>query len=264
MPERVRPLLILAYRLLARRVPSLSSLIAQISNAEEYAFFVDMVKTYLPERQQDILREPTPTSQMARFASYFEDRYFPLEPTFKDGMAEGYEEITRCIPVICMGISYEDYHEAPEWRPGALLMAYLVDNPYSEEDLDVPLAEACREHLPDALIERAGQSRLFPGEAHSLLKGTRYESLALWADRLHFCTGNFFLDTEYEMLWNSIPPDWTPENVEELTKQWMQAEAHDNKTGEFMDWLEDDLTGRFEELVSFIEERRGDGTETPG
>ncbi len=263
MPERIGPLLILADKLLAGGIPSLSSLIAQISDAEEYAAFVGLVKTFLPERQRDILHEPSPPSQIARFASYFEDRYFPLEAPIKEGLVEGYEEITRCIPVICIGFSYEDYHEAPDWRPGPLLMAYLIDNPYSEEDLDVPLAEACREHLPDDLIERAGQCRLSPEDAHNLLKGTRYEPLALWADRLHFCTENFFLDTDYEMLMNSMGPDWSPENVKELTRLWKQAEVHENKTGEFMDWLEEDLPARFEELVSFIEERKGDGTETP-
>ena len=65
------------------------------------------------------------------------------------------------------------------------------------------------------------------------------------------------------MLMSSIGPDWSPENVEELTNQWKLAELHENKTGEFMDWLEEDLPGRFEELITFIEERKGDGKEAP-
>ena len=138
-------------------------------------------------------------------------------------------------------------------------MTYLVPNPYEGEDALVSLAEACREHIPDALIQRADQCRLSPEDAHSLLKGTKYEPLALWADRLHFCTENFFLDTDCEMLMSSMPPEWDPETVEELTRQWQQAEVHENKTGKFMEWLEEDLPGRFEELISFIEGRKGDG-----
>jgi hypothetical protein len=264
MPKRASPLLALANKLLALRIPSLSSLVAQISDAENYAQFVQMVKTYLPEREQDILHEPTPQSQMAGFASYFADRYFPFEEPFKWGDVGSYEDLTYRIPVVVMGLSYDDYHEIPEWRDGALLMSYLIENPWEGEDVDVSMAEACSEHVPVPLVERAGKVRLRLDEAHKLLKGTKYEPLALWADRLHYNTGNFFLDTDYETLWNSMPPDWSPENVKELTKQWKQAEVHENKTGEFMEWLEEDLPGHFEELVTFIEERKGDEKEAPG
>ena len=263
MPKRVSPLMALAQKLLVRRVPSLSSLIAQISDAENYAQFVDMVKTYLPEREQEILHEPTPMAQIARFASYFEDRYFPLEDAIQCGELESYEEITYRIPLVVRGFSYDDYHEVHDWRPGAQLMTYLIESPW-DEDNNVSMGEACAEHVPAALVERTGEIRLSPGEAHELLKGTKYEPLALWADRLHYDTGNFFLDTDYEMFWSSIPPEWDPENVEELTRQWQQAEAHDDKTGEFMEWLEEGLPGHFEELVSFIEKRRLDERKTPG
>jgi hypothetical protein len=254
----------LARKLLRQRVPSLSCLIAQISDAESFAQFVDMVKTYLPERTQEILHEATPQSQVARFASHFEDRYFPLEDYFKLGGVESYEDITQRIPLVVMGLNYEDYHEVPEWRDGAVLMTYLVPNPYEEEDILVSLAEACREHVPDALIQRAEQCRLSPGAAHHLLKGTKYEPLALWADWLHSRTGNFFLDTDYEMLMNNEFIDWNPENVKELTEQWKQAELHENKTGDFIDWLEQDLPRRFEELVAFIEKGNGDDKKDSG
>jgi len=256
MSKRASPLVALTQKLLARRMPSLSSLIAQIADAENYAQFVDMVKTYLPEREQEILHEPTPASQIARFASYFEDRYFPLEEPIKWGELESYEELTYRIPVIVMGFSYDDYHEVHDWRPGALLMTYLVESPWGDDDINVSMAEACADHVPAPLVEWAGRIRLSPEEAHRLLKGTKYEPLALWADRLHYSTGNFFLDTDYEMLMSNFGPEWSPENVEELTRQWQQAEVHDNKTGEFMEWLEEDLPGRFEELVSFIERKR--------
>jgi hypothetical protein len=264
MSKRVSPFLALANKLLARRIPSLSSLVAQISDAENYAQFVQMVRTYLPEREQDILHEPTPATQIAEFCSRFEDRYFPLDDNFKFGEIESYADITYRIPVVVMGFSYDDYHGIPEWRDGAVLMTYLVESPWAEEDIDISMAEACAEYVPVPLVERAGKVWLRLDEAHELLKGTKYEPLALWADRLHYNTGNFFLDTDYDTLWNSMPPDWSPENVAELSKQWEQAEVHENKTGELMEWLEEDLPGHFEELVSFIEERKGDEKEAPG
>jgi hypothetical protein len=136
-------------------------------------------------------------------------------------------------------------------------MTYLIESPWEDDDINVSMAEACAEYVPAPLVDGAGRIRLSREESHILLKSTKYEPLALWADRLHCDTGNFFLDTDYELLWNSIPPDWSPENVAELTRQWQQAEAHENKTGEFMEWLEEDIPGHFEELVSFIDGRRG-------
>jgi hypothetical protein len=257
----ISPLLALADKLSAATIPSLSALLAQISHYEDHAAFVEMVKTYLPERAREILDEPTPASQIAEFASRFEDRYFPLESIFRDGEAESYGDLTYHIPVVIMGFSYEDYHEVTEWRAAAVVMTYLIESPWEGNDGDVALAEACAEHVPAPLVERAAEIRLSLPEAHILLNGTKYEPLASWADKLHYCTGNFFLDTDYEMLMNSMPPDWTPENVKELTRLWKQAEVHENKTGEFMDWLEEDLPERFEELVTFIEERRAHETE---
>jgi len=264
MPERATPLLILVERLGSLKIPSLSSLIAQIADAESYADFVKLVKTYLPEREQDILREPTPAAQIARFASHFEDRYFPLDDRFKLGDIEGYTDLTYHIPVIVMGFSYDDYHELDDARPGAQLMTYLIENPWEEGGMNVSLAEACREHVPGDLLERAGEIRLSLDQARALLKSTRYEPVMLWAERLYCDTGNFFLDTDYEMLWSSGDfPEWDPETVENLTRHWHQAEQHENEVGDFMEWLERDLIAHFEELVSFIERRR-DEEEAPG
>ena len=256
MPEKASPLLILTDKLFSRGVPSLRSLVAQIAEAEEYAEFIKLVKRFLPERERDILQKNTPGAQIASFASYFEDRYFPLHDYFKCGESEEYGELVSQIPVTCLGISWDDLHEAPEWQPYAMLMTYLVENPYPGEDIDVSLAEACSEHLPEALIQRAGKNRLSPEEAHRLLDGTRYEPLALWAERICQSTGNLFLDTDYEMLMNSSLPDWTTEEVEGLTREWQSAEALVHRTDEFMDWLDKDLEAHAEELISFIEGRK--------
>jgi len=257
MPKRASPLMALALKLLARRVPSLSSLVAQISDAENYAQFINIVKTHLPEREQEIMHEPTPAAQIARFASYFEDRYFPLEEPLKWGEIESYGDLTYRIPLIVLGFSYDDYHEIPEWRAGAQLMTYLIESPWEEGGDNVSLAEVCSEHVPQELVERGRGIRLSLGEARRLLNDTKYKPLALWAERLHYDTGNFFLDNDWEMLWNSIPPDWSTEAIQDLTRQWQQAERHDGETGDFMEWLEGDPPRRFEELVSFIEKRRG-------
>ena len=260
MPERDGPLLALAQRMLSLGLPSLSILIARLGEMEEYEDFVILVREFLPEREGEILHELTPASQVARFASYFEDRYFPIDDNLKLGEVESYYELTRGIPVIVRGISYEDYHDvASDWRPGVQLMTYLIEDPY-EGDSRIALAEACQEHVPIDLLQRVPEGGLSLGEAHQLLDNTPYKALALWGDIVCMDTGNFFFDTDYEMLWSGgYLPEWNRETVEYLTEQWQQADHIDQEVSNLIGWMEEDPTTRFGEILNFILERRGNG-----
>lgn len=161
--------------------------------------------------------------------------------------------------MIARGLSFDDYHEIPsDYCPGIQLLTYLSTNPCDEER-NVSLTEACREHVPQELLERAASIELEPPEAESLLKGTKYEAVAHWINRLHCCTNNFFLDNDYEVLYSGMMPEWDSETVADLTTQWQQAELAEDKLSKFVDWLEEDMPGRFEELVNFILEKRGNG-----
>lgn len=247
---------VLAQRLRSLGVPSLSVLIARLEGAEEYEDFVALVREFLPERERDILSETTPQAQVAAFASYFEDRYFPLDDSFKWGDIEGYGQLTGYIPVIPLGLSYDDYQFiSSDWRGGFQLMTYLVESPFGDER--VALAEACEEYVPRELIERVFESGLSPGQAHRVFDDTPYKALALWAGIVWHDTGNFFLDTDLEELWAEIPPEWDRETVEHLTAEWQQAERIQQEVANLADWLEEDPPARFEELLNFVlNERR--------
>jgi len=260
MPDRDGPILTLADKLTSKGLPSISILIAWLDNAEDFADFLNLVDEFLPERRQEILSETSPSAQIACFCGYFEDRYFPLDDYVRYGDAGEYEELTFRIPLTVQGISYDDYHEiSSEYRAGIQLIAYLIRNPYEDlEEASVSLAEACQEHVPQELIERAAAIQLEPEEAHKLLNGTPYEQLAHWTDRFNCCTNNFFLDTDYEMLMQDVPC-WDRADVDNLTRQWHQAQDTENRLTEFVEWLEADPKGRFEEVVNFILERRADG-----
>jgi len=85
--------------------PSLSVLVARLGEMEEYEDFTALVREFLPEREEDILQNSTPASRMAAFASYFENRYFPIDDMIKIGELESYYELTRAIPTIVRGFS---------------------------------------------------------------------------------------------------------------------------------------------------------------
>jgi len=244
---------ILAGKLRSLGIPSLSALIARLEGAEEYDDFVALVREFLPEREQEILYESTPAQQVAAFASYFEDRYFPLDDSFKLGDVESYGDLTRCIPIIPLGLSYDDYQfMASDSRAGLQLMTYLVESPFGDER--AALAEACEEHLPRNLIERVPEEGISPGELRCLVD-TKYKGLALWADIVWHDTGNVFLDVDLEDLWSQGPPPWDREIVENLTRQWQQADRIHQQLFELVEWLEGDPPARFEELLNFILER---------
>lgn len=249
------PLSVLAGRLRWLGVPSLSVLIGRLEGAEEYEDFVALVREFLPEREQEVLSESTPQSQVAVFASHFEVRYFPLDDSFKMGDIESYGDLTRFIPVIPLGLSYDEYQlMASDWRPGFQLLTYLVENPFGEER--AALAEACQEYVSSSLLERVPEKGLSPGELNRLTEGAQFKALADWARIIWHDTGNFFLDVDLEELWSGIPLSWDRETTDELTRQWQQAERIQQEILGLVEWLEQDPPARFEELLNFILERR--------
>ena len=252
MPEDF--LLILQKKLARFRIPSLSALLARLESAEDFREFMRLVREFLPEREVDILAQPTPAKQIAAFASYFEDRYFPLQEEFKWGEDYlEYSDLIRWIPVVLMGIGYDDYHEIPNaYRPGIQLMTFLVANPY-EEDRSA-LAEACLEHVPRELLEQVPEDGFNPRELRKLLD-TEYKGLSLWADIIWHSTGNPFFDLSWEDEGYIDWPNWSREEVEEATKLWQEAEAINEEIDRLVRWLEEAPPARFEELLRFIGEK---------
>jgi hypothetical protein len=260
MPEKDGPLAILGKKLLLLCPPCISDIIGQLEGVEDYPYFVKLVKEFLPEREKDILGARTPALQLATFATYFEDRYFPLHPSLKDGMAEGYADLTNSIPVIMQSIGYEDYHELPEnARPGLLLLTYLLEVPYLEDDATrISLGEGCAELVPHALLEKIPEKGFTDNQCQELLNGTRFEALAHLSLILQRGTNNFFLDIDYDDLYSGMqPPDWDREDVEELTKQWRQADNMWINIGKLADWIEKDPTINFEDILYFMLQKPG-------
>jgi hypothetical protein len=260
------PLSVLRKRLLLLGPPSLSALIGRLGDVEEYDNFCRLVREFLPEREGDILSQLTPDAQIGAFASHFEDRYFPLPPYLKEGDCEGYSQLTQAIPMIVYGVSYEDYHYmATDSRLGYILMTYLVEAPYGEENSRITFAEAAKEHVPIALLERVPERGFSSDECRQLLKDTKYEGLSYWAGTLQHDTGNAFLDIDEEDLYSGMQlPYWDRETVDELTRQWQLAEVMNQKISDLSDWLEEDPPARFEELLNFmLEGRENDATKEP-
>jgi len=260
------PLLELAQRLSSPRPPSLARLLGLFAGTDAYKGFVAMVREILPECEQEILRQADSVAQIQTFISRFEDRYFPLEEGFCDMLGEqeqgeDYWFLMRGIPVRVMGVSFDDYHEMPySYRFGYQFMTYLLEDPYAEDGggTRVALAEACRQHVPVALLLRVPEGGLSFSDAHELLNGTPYEALAQWGDILAKNTDNDFLNLDYDWLCECEPPDWDRELVDALTQQWLEAGLIHNSIFRLVEWLEEEPASHFKELLDFIERKNRD------
>jgi hypothetical protein len=231
-------------------------LIGMLAQVEEYGDFVTLVREFLPEREFDILHESMPATQIAAFANYFEERYFPLQDMFKDGDVYEYEQLITGIPVVVLGISYDFYCEIDSYaRDGIQLMTYLVQDPFQEDR--VALAEACAQTVPAEIVDRVPPDG-FPEEVCRSLMDTPYKGLMHWRDQLWGETGNYFLDVCDEDMWGCGgcgSPDWDRETVDELTVLWQRAMVIDREINNLVLWLEENPRERFEELLNFMLER---------
>ena len=265
MSNQLTPLEALIQQLRALCPPSIKTLIGMIEENQYYADFVNLVKEYLPEREKEILKETGPATQIAAFASHFEDRYFPLGGYLKMGEAENYSDLVGSIPLIPLGFGYQEYDDlAANGNAGFMLMTYIFRQPCGDQGARVALGEGCQNHVATDLLQKLPEGGFSTQEIHELLDKTLYSALALWGDMINLSTDNDYLDMDDEMYGNSVPPDWSKENVEYFTKEWKEAEQKQKTVYELADKFDKKPQGYFQEVIEFIfkSKEAKDGTDS--
>jgi hypothetical protein len=257
MPDATTPLECLVRKLRSYRTPSLSTLIRMLQDNQDYADFVHLVREFLPERETEILGQPGPDQQIASFAGYFEDRYFPLPHFLRYGEAEEYADLTQSIPLIALGFGYQDYDDLVQnGNTGSMLMTYFFRQPYGDQGARIALGEACQEQVPAELLQRIPEQGFAPEELHKLLDGTSYQVLATWGDLIHLNAGNDLLDTDEEMMSNSVLPEWSKENVVYFTRQWAEAQRIQQGPFAMAEEFEKKPPAYFQEVMDFIDQQK--------
>jgi len=243
--------------------PSIRDLRQLLLSSENYAEFLRIVTQFTPEIEADVRRTDGARAKIALFATTFEGRYFPLHPAFSEGSFDDYNDICAQIPVVVMSINWDAYHELADgyYNEGMMLAAYVLADPYGDinavEGERVVLADACSRFVRREDLERVPPGGLSQKDAHKLLDGTRFEALATVGDILNFETGDCFHDNDEESVsQGGVDLEWTRENVETLTKQWLKAQVTEDKARNFYYWLETDKPAHFAELLDFIEARQ--------
>lgn len=261
MPEAHSTTKLLIAKLKSLGPPSLTHLANYLSGAEDYTEFAELIREILPERELEILGEPTIGRQITTFASYFQDRYFPLHQSFfwDEWAAEmTYCDFLRGVPVILQSFSNMEYHELPgDDRAAQKLLTYLVEPQYGESQARIPLGESCLEYVSMDLLEKVPKGGFQTEDLEKWLKGTPYEGLINWAKIVTHDTGNDFIDIDEDDLYSGMElPPWNLQTVEYLTQEWHEGVLFWRPAEDLLTDVETDPANKFEELLNFILEKR--------
>ena len=263
MEAAAPPLLSGLAGLLLRRPPSLRGLVTLVGYADDYAWFAGLVRRLFPEEAEAVLAAPDVRERVERFARLFAERHFPLYATFVEFFIDEGDEppwtwLRRGIPFELMGFGYDGLHEMWNgYRDGISALALLVKTPETYYDgpdgLRVAWLESAATRIPRETLQRLPQDGIPLEALTGAVKGTRFEGSAQTAAWIRAETGNFFLDHTYDDgMYDGFCDPWEDEIIAEGTEQWRSASALMDSVCGLAEWLEDDLPGRFAEMLDFI------------
>ena len=264
MQAAVPPTLSGLAKLLLRRPPLLREMVTLIGYAEDYAWFAGLVRRLFPQEAEAALSAPDVRTRVERFANLFGERHFPLYAPFiefwldEDGEEPPWSWLRRGIPFDLMGFGYDDLHEMWNgYRDGISAMTLLVKPPdvyYDGPDgLRVAWLESAAERIPKDTLERIPQGGIPLDDLTDAVKETRFEGAAKACSWVLAETGNFFLDHNYEDgSYDGFADPWEDDIIAEGTEEWRKASALMDSVSRLNDWLEEDLPGRFAEMLDFV------------
>ena len=249
--------------LLLRRPPSLRELVTLIGYADDYAWFAGLVRRLFPLEAEAALSAHDVRTRVERFANLFGERHFPLYAPVIEFWTEAEDEppwswLRRGIPFDLMGFGYDGLHEMWNgYRDGLSAMALLVKPPdvyYDGPDgLRVAWLESAAERIPQETLLRIPEGGIPLDDLTDALKGTRFEGVAQACSWVLAETGNFFLDHTYDDgMYDGFADPWEDDIIAEGTEEWRRASALMDSVTRLADWLEEDLPGRFAEMLDFV------------
>ena len=255
---------------LLRRPPSLRELATIVGYADDYAWFTSLVRRLFPGEAEEALSAPDVRQRVVRFANLFAERHFPLYAPFIEFWIDFREEeppwswMRRGIPFDLMGFGYDGVHELWYGYSEGLSALVLPARPAhvyfdGPDGIRTAWLECAAQRIPQTTLERIPKGGIPLEDLTVALKGTRFEGAAQAASWVFAETGNFFLDNCYEDgSFDGFCDPWDDDIIAEGAEEWRKAKALMDPVDKLADWLEDDLPGRFAEMLDFILHRLPD------
>ena len=123
------PLTLLADKLNAGP-PLISEIINSLENIDTEKAFLELIKAFLPEHEEEIMLEPR-NRRVYKFGYFFGEQYYPLPLNTECGT----RSLLEGMPVELLAMSYSAYHDL-QMRPGYLLLLSLVIYPNEGDERD--------------------------------------------------------------------------------------------------------------------------------
>lgn len=231
------------------RVPSLVDLSSMLESGEYVAALNELVRKWLPEQAEEMLRMPIP-DRLGTFCQRFSNRYFPLDDPdmFIEDISNGLQSFMSTLPIQVMGQDVEEYHDPTSIKDGWVLCMAFFEHPYVDEE-----RTALLEHVKDLLKDdvkpledllKMAPIGYSPVELEQRLKGTSFEPISLMANWYHQCTPFLQLNVNYEEYNNDL--DWSDDWVTQLTEEWKEAQVYMGRIDKFVEQIElrPDIFGR--------------------
>jgi len=113
--------------------------------------------------------------------------------------------------------------------------------------------ESAAERIPQETLERIPQGGIPLEALTEAVADTDYQGAAQGADWVWSQTGNFFLDHNYsDGDYDGFSDPWEEEIIAEGTEEWRKASELIDAVTRLAEWLEEDLPGRFAQMLDFI------------
>lgn len=246
-PAPVFPLSILAFKLIVGP-PSLVRLVDLLEDSDSIAYFLELVREYLPTHEGEIMAQGDDAGRLERFHHHFSNQYFPLADDYAAYADFEISDFIRHIPVQLMGFAYDDYEEFNSFRDGFILLLSIVESPFDDNER-IPILERVKELVGKRLVELIPTGGWGLDDVHRMFDGTEYEGCVTFVDWVHSATGCWQLDANY---YDYGPEEWGREIVSGLTEQWPTVLEMQAKMQHMFEWLEEDMYHNFEKLLAIM------------
>ena len=252
----------LAEELLLRRPPSLRELATLVAAPTTTAGSRGWCAVSFPPRRRRCCQPPTWERGWRAGPELFGERHFPLHAGYLEYYLSEDDEppctvLRRGIPYGLLGFGYEGLHEMWDgYRDGISAMALLAKPPdtYIETDgIRVAWLESAAARIPQDTLLRIPEGGIPLDVLKETLKGTRFEGAAGAGAWSGLRPAGFSSTYSYEDgFYDGFADAWEDEIIAEATREWAEANAILDSVDRLVDWLEEDLPGRFAEMVDFV------------
>jgi hypothetical protein len=252
------PLKTLVARLRKPSPIALDLLVELFRPPKGYSEFMDLIREYLPDMEDEILTQPGIEDRMTTFGQAFSSRYFPILVDWLGAdEEEDYFKVTRIVPVEFQDFTSYEYDDIPqEARAAIVVVACILENPFYSSDR-AAFTEAAATHLNSKLLKSIPEEGFEFDVAKEAVKGTPFEPVIFWIDLLTRSTGNTFMDcsnnieetgSEYRVAWNRP-------TIDGLTAEWQEYTAQIEVWNTFLNWFEEDIKKNTCDLIKILRER---------